>query len=599
MLEKGTVLLERYEILERIGSGGMADVYRALDNTLNRYVAIKVLKKEHREDTQFVSKFKQEARAVAVMSHPNIVNVFDVGNEDGIYFIVLELVEGITLKKYIEKKGRLSFKEAVSIAIQIANGISAAHTHHIVHRDIKPQNIIISREGKVKVTDFGIARATHQTATISTQAMGSVHYMSPEQARGGYLDERSDIYSFGVTLFEMLTGDVPFDGDVTVAVAVHHIQDEMAIPSDIVSGIPISIDKIVEKCTKKKVEDRYQSMEDLIFDLKKSLINPNMDFVEKEVKKESPINSVSNKKNLSKKEETTDIDIEDDDNGKINRILKWLGIGIIVGIAIFAAIFIFNFAKGSAKKEDNKTAQEEQLVKIPNVVGLSVKEAKKVLKDAGFEVEVDSEDGVVKKMRPVFGSEAKRGSKVNLFVVGNDNDNEEESKKPEEKEEQKEIELPNLIGLQENEAIAILTAKGLKHSETYENNDSIDKLHIIRMTPSPSTKVKEGDTINLVISNGPKTIIVPNVVGMTYANAKDTILRAGFKYEWNTEDDKEPAQNSIVSKQSPQAGTKMTVNGYNTISMFFERKKDEVKPSTEKPTTPSNKPQKPQTDTNS
>ena len=280
MLNKGVILSERYEIIERIGTGGMADVYRAIDHKLNRYVAIKVLKKEYSDDKQFVAKFRSEARSAAVLNNPNIVSVYDVGNDDNTYYIVLELIEGITLKKYIERKGHLQYKEAVSIAIQIANGMEAAHEHHIVHRDIKPQNIIISKDGKVKVTDFGIARVATSTTTVASNAMGSVHYMSPEQARGGYLDERSDIYSFGITLFEMLTGQVPFDGDTTVAVAVHHIQDELEPPSEFISGIPISVDKIVQKCTNKKQDLRYQSVSDLVSDLKKSLIMPDVDFVQ-------------------------------------------------------------------------------------------------------------------------------------------------------------------------------------------------------------------------------------------------------------------------------------------------------------------------------
>lgn len=231
MLTNGTILNDRYEILSKVGSGGMSDVYKAKCHKLNRYVAIKVLKSEFSEDRNFVSKFRAEAQAAAALSHPNIVNIYDVGEENGLYYIVMELVEGITLKKYIDKKGRIDVKEAVSIAIQVAQGIQTAHSHHIIHRDIKPQNIIISREGKVKVTDFGIARAS-SSQTISSNAVGSVYYISPEQARGSYSDERSDIYSLGITLYEMVTGMLPFEGDNTVAVALQHIQNELPSPRD-------------------------------------------------------------------------------------------------------------------------------------------------------------------------------------------------------------------------------------------------------------------------------------------------------------------------------------------------------------------------------
>ena len=279
MIRKGMFISDRYEIIDKVGSGGMSDVYKAMDHKLNRYVAIKVLKSEFSEDTGFVSKFRVEAQSAAGLTHPNIVNVYDVGEDNGIYYIVMELIEGITLKKYIEKKGKLPIKEAVSIAIQVAQGIEAAHNNHIIHRDIKPQNIMISREGKVKVTDFGIARAA-SSHTINGNAMGSVHYISPEQAKGGYIDEKSDIYSLGISLFEMITGEVPFEGDSTVSVALQHINEEMPNPRDYVEELPVSVEKILAKCTQKKPERRYLKVSTLIADLKKSLITPDEDFVQ-------------------------------------------------------------------------------------------------------------------------------------------------------------------------------------------------------------------------------------------------------------------------------------------------------------------------------
>ena len=243
MIKEGVFLGKRYEILGRIGSGGMADVYKGKDHKLNRFVAIKVLKSTYRSDETFIKKFLSEAQAAAGLMHPNVVNVYDVGQDRGLYYMVMELVEGITLKDYIEKKGKLSAKETISISIQMVTGIQAAHNCHIIHRDIKPQNIIISKDGKVKVTDFGIARATTSTATqaVTTTVMGSVHYTSPEQARGGYSDEKSDIYSLGITMFEMLTGRVPFNGETTVAIAIKHIQEEMPSPKEFVPEIPSAL----------------------------------------------------------------------------------------------------------------------------------------------------------------------------------------------------------------------------------------------------------------------------------------------------------------------------------------------------------------------
>ena len=281
MIKIGTMIGDRYEVLERIGMGGMSDVYKAKDHKLNRHVAVKVLKQEFSENTNFVSKFRVEAQAAASLMHPNIVNVYDVGEDNGVYYIVMELVDGITLKKYIEKKARLSVREALSIAIQACMGIEAAHNNHIIHRDIKPQNIIISKDGKVKVTDFGIAKAATSN-TITSNVMGSVHYTSPEQARGGYSDEKSDIYSMGITLFEMLTGRVPFNGETTVAIAIKHIQEEMPSPREYVPEIPVCVEQIVLKCTQKKPERRYQNAYELIADLRHALVDPNDDFLKKE-----------------------------------------------------------------------------------------------------------------------------------------------------------------------------------------------------------------------------------------------------------------------------------------------------------------------------
>lgn len=273
MIRSGMLIGGRYEVLEKIGTGGMSDVYKAKDEKLNRLVAVKVLKQEFSENRNFVSKFRVEAQAAAGLMHPNIVNVYDVGEEDGIHYIVMELVEGITLKKYIERKSRLTIKEAISIAIQVSMGIEAAHNNHIIHRDIKPQNIMISKEGKVKVTDFGIAKAASSN-TITSNVMGSVHYTSPEQARGGFSDEKSDIYSLGITMFEMLAGRVPFNGDTTVSIAIKHIQDELPDIREFVPEIPVSVENIIIKCTQKSPDRRYQCMADIIKDLKHSLINP-------------------------------------------------------------------------------------------------------------------------------------------------------------------------------------------------------------------------------------------------------------------------------------------------------------------------------------
>lgn len=431
MIKIGMMIGERYEILERIGTGGMSDVYKAKDYKLNRFVAVKVLKQEFSENANFVSKFRVEAQAAAGLMHPNIVNVYDVGEEGGIYYIVMELVEGITLKKYIEKKARLSVKEAVSIAIQVSMGLEAAHNNHIIHRDIKPQNIIISKEGKVKVTDFGIAKAATSN-TITSNVMGSVHYTSPEQARGGYSDEKSDIYSLGITMFEMLTGRVPFNGETTVAIAIKHIQEEMPSPRDYVPEIPISVEQIVCKCCQKSPDRRYQSMQELIVDLKQSLINPDEDFVKlvdpdeeastrmitdrdmaqikrQSDRRDSMEEAMRLKKNAvryyeeeededEEDEDEDDWDDEDDDyDPKMERITTILAVVaalLVGGIIIFVAGRAFGVFQIGAETEDSQqadTEEEKEQVEMIIVVGMNVEEAKRSLLDLGLTPEIKYE----------------------------------------------------------------------------------------------------------------------------------------------------------------------------------------------------------------
>ncbi|MBQ1208161.1 MAG: Stk1 family PASTA domain-containing Ser/Thr kinase, partial [Lachnospiraceae bacterium] len=313
MIRTGTLLDNRYEILGKIGSGGMADVYKAKCRKLGRYVAVKVLKPEYSNDEHFLAKFSAEAQAAARLAHPNIVNVYDVGEEKDLHYIVLELVEGITLKQYIEKKGKLEIRESIGIAMQIAQGMETAHEHKIVHRDIKPQNIMISKDGKVKVTDFGIAKAP-SSQTINSATMGSVHYISPEQARGGYCDERSDIYSLGITMYEMLTGHVPYEGDSAVAVALLHIQGEMDSPLKYDSMIPVSLEKIILKCTQKKPEMRYANVSLLIADLRRALMTPDEDFVKIVPITSAEATRVMSEDEMSQIKEGISLDLDSDED---------------------------------------------------------------------------------------------------------------------------------------------------------------------------------------------------------------------------------------------------------------------------------------------
>ena len=554
MIKIGMMLGERYEILEKIGTGGMSDVYKAKCHKLNRYVAVKVLKQEFSENSNFVSKFRVEAQAAASLMHPNIVNVYDVGEDNGIHFIVMELVEGITLKKYIEKKARLSVKEAVSIAIQACMGIEAAHNNHIIHRDIKPQNIIISKEGKVKVTDFGIAKAATSN-TITSNVMGSVHYTSPEQARGGYSDEKSDIYSMGITLFEMLTGRVPFNGDTTVAIAIKHIQEPMPSPRDYVPEIPVSVEQIVLKCTQKSPDRRYQSMNSLIEDLKKSLISPDEDFVrtvdpeataatrtisrddmeqiKKQSKKPSHTEEIRLKKNTAKpaappsrsgkkraqavyQPEPEDDEEEEEYESRMEKVTTVLAVigAIIIGcVVIFLvgrAIGIFDFSSSG----------EDGTVKMIEVAGMTEAEARQKLTKMGLEpsveyVESDSvEEGLVIDSDVKKGTQLKTGSKVVLRVSGKDAG----------------ITVPDTYNKPLAEAVAALEGEGFLTEKKEGYSDTVPKGNVMTQKPEGGTNAERGSTVTITISQGPQEskVQVPDVMGLLPDEGKSMIESAGL-----------------------------------------------------------------------
>ncbi len=570
MLTNGTILNDRYEILSKVGSGGMSDVYKAKCHKLNRYVAIKVLKSEFSEDRNFVSKFRAEAQAAAALSHPNIVNIYDVGEENGLYYIVMELVEGITLKKYIDKKGRIDVKEAVSIAIQVAQGIQTAHSHHIIHRDIKPQNIIISREGKVKVTDFGIARAS-SSQTISSNAVGSVYYISPEQARGSYSDERSDIYSLGITLYEMVTGMLPFEGDNTVAVALQHIQNELPSPRDYTPDLPISVEKIIYKCTQKKPERRYAKASDVIADLKKSLITPDEDFVQLiPVNPQAPTISLTEeevtvlKKNSNREEENErpvlpkskanpnsnfykeEVEEGDRVNPKVEKMMNILS---VVAAVLIVCLLIFIIMKMMPKGNNNENptsgqttstldtstvptsstvpAQTEtttngvNMVTVPSVVGFSEADALISLNQMNLGITVTGressdtiEAGKIIRQEVEAGTSIARNSTIGVVV----------STGPEK------FSMLDVSGKTEQSAIAALKDKELEVTSEYIYSDEIEKGIVISSNPTPNTMIMKKDKVTITVSMGPefKEVPVPDVKGMTLEEAKLALEKEGF-----------------------------------------------------------------------
>lgn len=551
MLAEGMFIADRYEIVEKIGSGGMSDVYKAKDHVLGRFVAIKVLKKEFSEDVNFVTKFRTEAQSAARLEHPNIVNIYDVGSEYGMYYIVMEHVEGITLKSYIEKKGRLSYKEAVSIAIQVGRGIEAAHNKHIVHRDIKPQNIIISTEGKVKVTDFGIARAANNN-TIHADVMGSVHYTSPEQARNGFVDGKSDIYSLGIVMYEMVTGRVPFDGDSTVAIAIQHLQDEMTPPSAYAPDLPISMEKIILKCTQKNPDRRYESISDLLVDLKKVLISPNEDFViiapvgqdktriiQKEdvaaIQQETGKAYYGDDEDSENEDGDEDGDEDDDEDGgflnpKMEKAVTIMGIvAAVIIVAIIVVIIgsvsgLFKFG-GNSNKNPNNTTQvtpnnnEDEPIKMIKVIGMTEKEARDALNKLGLGLKVNgsiASDDVDKNQIATQsieeGTEVEKNTTVYVEICSGPGD----------------VEVPSVTGLTEDQAKKKIEDKGFKASREYAYSDTVPEGEVVSQSPEAGKKAKKGDTITYYLSRGVETVKVPDVTNKSEEDAKKELEKAGF-----------------------------------------------------------------------
>lgn len=601
MLNVGMFLADRYEILGKVGAGGMSDVYKAKDHILSRIVAIKVLKSEFSEDRTFVTKFRTEAQSAAVLEHPNIVNIYDVGSEDGLYYIVMEYVEGITLKTYIEKKGQLSFKESASIAIQVARGIEAAHGKNIIHRDIKPQNIMISTDGKVKVTDFGIAKAASSN-TISSDVMGSVHYASPEQARNGFIDARSDVYSLGIVMYEMITGRVPFDGDTTVAVAIQHLQEEIVKPSVYAPNIPVSFEGIILKCTQKTPDRRYQSMAELLNDLRHSLTNPNENFVviaplvdnsKTKVIAEEDLKTIK-ERGLAAEDaalpetETEPEDIDDDDeeddgdddkllNPKMDKAVTIMGIVtaviiLIVVVYLIGSIFgLFRF--GSSKNTETETetqTETETEIEMIKIVGMTVDDAQAKLKDNGITIvvsgtqESDEAEGTILSQDPEEGSMIAANSTVKVVVAGQSTT------------EADELDVPSVVGKTKSEAETAIKNAKFNYKEKYEYSADVAADVVISQTPD-SGKLAEGSTIEIVISQGEQSKTVPNVVGATQSMAQSSLTAAGLNYSVKTDYSDTVAEGNVISQdvesgKTVAPGTTVTITvslGSNTKYYTF------------------------------
>lgn len=579
MLKSGNYLQGRYEILSLIGAGGMSEVYQAKCHTLNRLVAIKVLKEEYSQDSNFVSKFKMEAQAAAGLSHPNIVSIYDVVDEGTLHYIVMELIEGITLKSYIRKKGHLAAKESIGIAIQVAQGIAAAHDQHIVHRDIKPQNMIISREGKVKVADFGIARAV-SNQTIGMNAVGSVHYISPEQARGGFSDARSDIYSLGVTLYEMVTGRLPFDGDNTVTVALAHLEHALVPPSVLNSQVTPSLDRIILKCMDKRPSRRYQDAYELIADLRHALVDPEDRFLhrEPEIDESSPtmvhgreLNGLTDAPKKStrperierlerpaappeRKNQTTvkkQKTASPEAHSGLERLLAAIGILaaliiVVIVIVIFAKLGgIFHRGSGLPSVSTSASAEQEELTstesRVPHLLGLTEEQAQQALRAVFLKISYDYAESEEEEKGLVIAQNIQEGTIVSkqssvLVTIG---------------EGSGKLDLTDLHLKQKHvdTAKALLEAQKLKVVIQEEYDDQAEEGRVLQYSPE---SVLAGDTVILTVSAGPQLSMVPMplIEGMTEENAQVVLDTFGLTLGERTEETStEIAKGKIIHQE--------------------------------------------------
>ena len=586
MLELGTMLSGRYEVLKRVGSGGMADVYMAKDHKLNRNVAVKVLKSEYVEDEKFLKKFETEAQAVARLSHPNIVNIYDVGIEDGINYIVMELAEGITLKEYIRKKGYLSPKETVEISTQIASAISHAHKNHIIHRDIKPQNILVSDTGIIKVTDFGIAKATSSnTVTSTATAMGSVHYISPEQAKGRFCDEKSDIYSLGITMYEMVTGHVPFDHENGVTIALMHLQNEITPPSQIRDGIPDSLEKIILKCTMKKPEERYQTADDLIADLRLVFEDTSGGYVgvvpaiddsptimidqnelTQRINTPKKDQKIQQEEPLKDEEQNAYLDEEDEEesgmNSKIEKLVIVLAavVGAIILISIIVFVVkssgVFKSGKSTTTTSIGTTAEsndtESKKYTVDNYIGMSLSAAREKI-DGKFKIKVEEEysadyaKGLVIRQDPESDTELEEGKTLTLVVS--------KGTRTEDK-----VSVPEVVGKMESSAKSELEAAGLKVSVKTKYSTDVAKGKVISQSPGSGNQVTKNSTVVITVSQGekPETMVrVPNLRYFTESGARSELKNSNLVLGSVLTEYSDSVEKGLVIRQTVSSGSKV------------------------------------------
>ncbi|WP_185903734.1 Stk1 family PASTA domain-containing Ser/Thr kinase [Hathewaya massiliensis] len=582
----GKVLGNRYEILEKIGEGGMSEVYKGKCNLLNRYIAVKILKREFANDSEFVEKFKREATAAAALTSNNIVSIYDVGSEDSINYIVMELVEGKTLKAYIREKGFLNFNEALDIGVQIAKALECAHKNKIVHRDIKPQNILITEEGTIKVTDFGIAKAMNSaTITNTNKVMGSAHYFSPEQAKGNIVDFRTDIYSLGVVLYEMLVGRVPYDGDSPVTIAVKHIQEPLVEPRILNKDIPQSLNNLIVKSMEKDPLKRYQSIKYMIMDMNMIQNNINVDLkpnvydtseftrVMEPIDENILDNSIHTNGNIPNHREEEDIEEIDDDDEEYDEEFKELNFNkskIIKGLVI--GILVLFLGIGSAFGIKSLLFKNHGDIAVPDIVGLNKDEAKKKVEELGLKFFIDKEEESDKPKDTVLESSPKEGEKVKK---------QDEVKVVISKGDKNSIEVKNFVGLKFSEVKPMIESLKLKVGNVrYEFNNSVPSDEVISHNPGASEKVEEGTEIDFVVSRGPeeKKVTVPNLAGKSINDASNILSSLGLKLSKGQEVKVgDPKKDKIIKAQQPGEGSQVKEGSYISVEYYIFDAELEIK----------------------
>ncbi len=535
---EGKIIGNRYEVLEKIGIGGMATVYKAKDNILKRNVAVKVLRDEFTTDEEFIKRFNTEAQAAASLTHPNIVSIYDVGHEDNLYFIVMELIQGKTLKQIITEDGVLPWKWSINIAIQIASALEIAHKNNIVHRDIKPHNIIITEDGVAKVTDFGIAKAvSNSTITAFGTTIGSVHYFSPEHARGGYTDAKSDIYSLGVVMYEMMTGRVPFDADTPVSIALKHMQEKPVEPIKLNPSIPYAVNKIIMKAMQKEVALRYSSATEMLKDLNAALKNPDGNTVMPDQNIENSytqrIPTIQGGEKMNQKEKKV--------NAFFKKHKKAIMIAIIVLIVILIPVIGFYGTQAILNVGRAKD------VKLPNLVGKTIEEAEQELNKSKLKIEKkeefnsEIEVGKIISQNPPFieNYTVKENSTVEVVV----------SKGTEM------TKVPKIIGMEYEEAEEEIKKYNLQAEKIDKVSKTVEKGIVIEQEPAENTEIKAGEKVKIYVScgNGLKQIVTQYVIGKTEKDAKELLTKDGLEVEVVNEEDT-TKENGIVLKQSIEAG---------------------------------------------